>query len=140
MSGDIEERFKAACSEYLAEVEHAERQQERAAEAALEAKSARLAADRARDELLQVARERDLQAQLGAGKTVVYPSPRAVAARDTWLGRGTEPVAALRTVTEPEDTDYWAQHGGMCPECGISWREVSLGCPHRVVNWHPAAK
>ena len=113
MSEDIEERFRAACSAYLAAAE--EHDQACAAEAAafMAAQAARLAADRARDELLQVVRERDLQAQLDArpplpviavidpvtgrdtGATIIggriMPSPRAAAARGEFMARYVQP-------------------------------------------------
>lgn len=131
MSEDIEERFRAACSAYLAAAEYLDGCREAEGRLAESTRRGEQAVDRARDELLQVVRERDLQQQLGAGQTVVYPSDGAAAARDRWL---TSPGV---NVVRPEDTGHWAKHGGMCPECGVSWRKPSEDCPHKVVNWHP---
>ena len=131
MTEDIEERFRQACSAYLAAAEEHDRACMRDAAAFMAAQDARLAADRARDELLAVVRQRDIAAGLAIREERVRPSDGAAAARNRWLtGPG---VSAMR----PEDTDWWAQHGGMCPECGVSWRKPSEDCPHKVVNWHP---
>lgn len=131
MTEDIEEQFRAACSAYLAAVEQADSDRQAANRLILVAQTTEQAADRARDHLLQVVRERDAAAQLTDSEGRIHPSDRAAAARDRWL---TSPGVS---VMPPEDTDYWAQHGGMCPECGVSWRRLSPDCPHKVVNWHP---
>ena len=138
MSEDIEERFREACSDYLAAVEEWETACGAEALASGRARAARQLADEARDQLVQVVRERDLQAQPGAC------GPAGGPVGDGWdeqrrshYSRLAADGGIVTEVMRPEDTDWWAKHGGMCPECGISWREPSADCPHKIVNWHP---
>lgn len=134
MTEDMEERFRAACESYLAAAEQADTAAATARYAQLAAKEATQAADRARDQLLQVVRERDLQAQLDGYGPAGGP-----------VGDGLDDQRRAHygprvSVVRPENTDHWAKHGGMCPECGVSWREPSPDCPHKTVNWHPLAE
>ena len=131
MTEDIEERFRDACNDYLAAAGLADAAQQRADEAISALRVFQRDVDEARDKLLRVVRERDVAAALTDSEGRMHPSPRAQDARNAWLRGGKV------TVTRPEDTDYWAAHDGVCPECGKPWREVSEDCPRRVVNWHP---
>ena len=65
MTDDIEERFRQACSAYLLMAEQYDRAHGDAEAAQLVLQRAQLDADRARDQLLQVVRERDAARQLG---------------------------------------------------------------------------
>ena len=131
---DIEERFRAACSAYLTAAEQCDRTSTEMEIVRGRLLTDQLAADQARNQLLQVVRERDLQAQLDAGEGRVRPGERASAAQAEWMTRPSI------NVVRPEDTDWWGRHGGMCPECGVSWREPSPDCPHQMVNWHPLTR
>lgn len=104
MTEDLEQRFRQACSAYIEAAEEHDRACGAEALAFQRARAARQLADEARDELLQVVRERDLQAQLEAGQTVVYPSGRAAAARDAWLpAQGGEAAVRRRLAAGPLD-------------------------------------
>lgn len=134
MSEDLEKRFRQACSAYLATAEQVDKDHTEAAIVDGRLRADQQAADLARDELLRIVRERDLQAQLDAGEGRVRPGLLASAAQAEWMTRPNINVMA------PEDTDWWGRHGGMCPECGVSWREPSPDCPHKTVNWHPLVR
>ena len=109
MTEDIEERFRVACTTYLACAEEADRRRALLQAAAAALQEADRLADHARDQLLQVVRERDAAAQLAAagppvgvsavlgpdgrdtGATIIggriIPSARAAAARDEFFAR-----------------------------------------------------
>ena len=140
MTDDTEERFRAACSAYLAAAEQLDLRRALAQMAADHLRNAERDADQARDQLLQVVRERNAAAQLGEYGPAGGPVGDGLDEQRRAHYGHTEPVEVLRTITWPDQTDYWAQHSGMCPECGISWRHTNPDCPHRVVDWHPKGK
>lgn len=139
MTTSYEERLAVACSAYLAAAEQADSERARSETVAMCLRAAVQAADAARDKLLQVVRERDLQAQLDAQRETVQPGPLAAEARDKWL-------AAHAIVI---DTESWEapQPGSqkwhdlvavnVCPECGRSWRIPSPHCPKVQFDRHP---
>ena len=137
MTDDIEERFREACSTYLLMAEQWDRAHGDAEAAQERLQRAQLDADRARDQLLQVVRERDAAARAGSYGPAGGPVGDGHDDERRAHYSGTEPVAVLRTITWPDQTDYWKQHAGKCPECGISWRHTSPDCPARIVDWHP---
>ena len=138
MTEDLEERFRAACAAYLGAAEEVDYRQAAAEAADRATESAMLAADGARDELLQVVRERDLQARLGAGETVVYPSPRAAddPHDDAEFIATAPPLGAYRPPAAGSQRWHDMISAGTCPECGVSWGLVSKDCPKRVFNRH----
>ena len=136
MSEDLEERFRAACSSYLAAVEQLDRDRVAAASALAAVTESQREADRARDQLLQVVRERDAAAQLGAagppvpviavidaqgrdtGATIIggriLPSSRAQAAAGEFMARY---VPGCRECVQTDDGLVCAQDlGGLCPK------------------------
>lgn len=139
MTENMEERFREACSTYLLMAEQWDRAHGDAEAAQERLQRAQLDADRARDQLLQVVRERDAAAQLDAGRAVQQYSERVLAASAKWERDRPPPAGKVTWMTPQQGSQRWHDMIGqnICPECGVSWRDESPSCPKVQFDRHP---